>query len=351
MIAYNDLTEKKAKDVELMKQMESITRLQKQSEAMIRENPLAIAIFRADRSILDFNKEYENLWQASREELLQKGLTDFNVKTVKGEDYYASFETKNEAISELEVTLRDGTRRFLTLYQVPVLNSSGEIEVNYYFYVDLTPQRELERYQGTFIRTLVENMKRLGSGDFQLDLAVEPHGIYTRDAHDRFIEINKNLGLTRDAIGAMIQDTQAISDAVESMEVASAHADVISLNLCNVQKGTPLERLWERGEYRPPWLWSAVLAMMEHGSRSGPPLICDPVGAGTRRGPHNCGKCDSEIAGAIRRHALEQDLSVFEGLDCGCRAAWQKVLELEELELRVAAYLIPQSGYLIISIP
>lgn len=127
-----------------------------------------------------------------------------------------------------------------------------------------------------------------------------------------------------------LSEGEAIRDAVASARVASDYADIISLNLCNVQRGTPLERLWERGEYRPPWLWSAQQVLIDYGSRSGPPLICDPVGAGTKRGPHNCGKCDSALAQAIRRHSLEQDLSAFDALSCDCVPAWQKVLDLEE---------------------
>lgn len=124
----------------------------------------------------------------------------------------------------------------------------------------------------------------------------------------------------------LLSEGEALRDAISSARAARKYADVLSLNLCNVQRGTHVERLWERGEYRPPWLWSAVEVLR---SVEGP-IICDPVGAGTRRGPHNCGKCDASIAEAIREHALTQDTSVFKGLDCECKRAWQKVLELEE---------------------
>ncbi len=123
-----------------------------------------------------------------------------------------------------------------------------------------------------------------------------------------------------------LSEGQALKDAVTSAKAARAYADVLSLNLCNVQKGTYVERLWERGGYRPPWLWSAVEVL----KRSPGPIICDPVGAGTRRGPHNCGVCDASIAEAIREHALSQDVSVFECLDCSCKAAWRKALEFED---------------------
>jgi hypothetical protein len=124
----------------------------------------------------------------------------------------------------------------------------------------------------------------------------------------------------------LLSEGAAIRDAISSAKAAGRFADMLSLNLCNIQRGTLVERLWERGEYRPPWLWSAleVLKNVCH------PIICDPVGAGTRRGPHNCGDCDASIAKAIRSHDLTQDSGIFDDLDCKCKITWQKVVELEE---------------------
>jgi len=123
-----------------------------------------------------------------------------------------------------------------------------------------------------------------------------------------------------------LSEGEAIGDAISSARAARPYADVISLNLCNIQKKTPVERLWERGEYRPPWLWSAVEVL-----RNSPgPVICDPVGAGTRRGPHNCGECDAAVAEAIRKFSLTQNPEDLEGLDHWCKAAWGKIVDLEE---------------------
>lgn len=124
----------------------------------------------------------------------------------------------------------------------------------------------------------------------------------------------------------LLSEGEALRDAIASARMARDYADVLSLNLCNVQRNTQVERMWVRGEYRPPWLWSALEVL-----RSVPGLIvCDPVGAGTRRGPHNCGKCDASVAEAIRAHSLSQDRSGFDRLQCTCQAAWRDLMELEE---------------------
>ena len=124
----------------------------------------------------------------------------------------------------------------------------------------------------------------------------------------------------------LLSEGQALRDAIASASAARGHADILSLNLCNVQRNTVVERMWERGEYRPPWLWSALEVL-----KSVPgPIVCDPVGAGTRRGPHNCGLCDDDVAKAIRAHALAQDIAPFQSLDCQCKSTWGELMEVEE---------------------
>ena len=124
----------------------------------------------------------------------------------------------------------------------------------------------------------------------------------------------------------LLTEGQAMRDAIATGLAARPHADMLSLNLCNVQRNTVVERMWQRGEFRPPWLWSALEVL-----KSVPgPIVCDPVGAGTRRGPHNCGECDERIASAIRDHALSQDVGLLRSLDCSCKSTWRELMELEE---------------------
>lgn len=124
-----------------------------------------------------------------------------------------------------------------------------------------------------------------------------------------------------------LSEREAILDVVNSAKKVSRLVDVISINLTNVQKATVVEKLWERNLYRPPWLWSAVEAIKRIESEA--EIICDPVAGGRIRGPHNCGKCDREVASALRLFSLTQDKSVLE-LDCDCKAVWRKTLEIED---------------------
>ncbi|KAF5412645.1 MAG: hypothetical protein C5S47_00915 [Candidatus Methanogasteraceae archaeon] len=123
----------------------------------------------------------------------------------------------------------------------------------------------------------------------------------------------------------------AIRDMVKSVRDVSKYAETVSINLCNVQKGTPLESLKKRGDYRPPWLWSAI-SVLRRAKEENPDLIItsDPVGAGSRHGPHNCGRCDRDAADAITRFSLTQDVSEL-SVECDCLELWRKIVELEDV--------------------
>jgi len=70
-----------------------------------------------------------------------------------------------------------------------------------------------------------------------------------------------------------------------------------------IHKRTLVERLWKLGAYRPPWLWSAVEILKNADAE----IICDLVAAGKIRGPHNCFKCDNQVAKEIREFSLTRD--------------------------------------------
>ncbi|HUV79411.1 MAG TPA: archaeosine biosynthesis radical SAM protein RaSEA [Candidatus Bathyarchaeia archaeon] len=130
-----------------------------------------------------------------------------------------------------------------------------------------------------------------------------------------------------------VSEKKAMEDVIKSAELVSNYSPTISLNLCNIQKYTPLEALWRRGYYRPPWLWSAVEAIKEIKKRN-IVVMSDPVGAGFKRGPHNCGTCDLEIKEAIKTFNITQDVRVLEHLDeneieCECKEVWRALLNYD----------------------
>ncbi|MGP8077484.1 MAG: archaeosine biosynthesis radical SAM protein RaSEA [Thermoplasmata archaeon] len=129
-----------------------------------------------------------------------------------------------------------------------------------------------------------------------------------------------------------LTESESIEDVVRSTEVAAAHFDTLSVNPVHIQNGTVVEWLFHRGRYRPPWLWSVVEALQRGAARrGGVRLVSFPTAGGLRRGPHNCGTCDTAVLRAIEEASLDQAFDRLDGLDCACRARWRAERELEPL--------------------
>ena len=112
--------------------------LKHRADVMIQYNPMAIAILKRDRTRIHINKAYETIWRGTREELLKKKLSDFDIAILSGEHLYACFETKKLAITDCLVTFPDGVKKYLTLNAIPILDKTGEVDGAFYIWIDHT---------------------------------------------------------------------------------------------------------------------------------------------------------------------------------------------------------------------
>ncbi|KAF5084938.1 hypothetical protein DSECCO2_72600 [anaerobic digester metagenome] len=126
-----------------------------------------------------------------------------------------------------------------------------------------------------------------------------------------------------------LTEREARDDMIRSIRDVAPVADSISMNLCTVQSRTEVEHLWKQHAYRPPYLWSVLDVLIS----SPVHILCDPVGGGQMRGPHNCGACDSTIVKGIADYSLSGDVGLLRALaetECRCKEEWEFVLNQEE---------------------
>ena len=99
----------------------------------------------------------------------------------------------------------------------------------------------------------------------------------------------------------------------------------------NVQSRTIVDRLFRRGEYRPPWLWS-VVEVLERTRDLNAHVKSHPTAGGKIRGAHNCGTCDHRVVNAIEEFSLglRDD---FADLSCACQDVWQTYCEAQPFML------------------
>ncbi len=128
----------------------------------------------------------------------------------------------------------------------------------------------------------------------------------------------------------------AFDDALASVEhVMAIGVSTVSINPVAIHAHTVVERLWERGMYRPPWLRTVRLLLQR--AFTSPVrdertlIICDPVAGGKLRGAHDCKDpaCNQRsldaIKAAIEAQAVVPALDpLHAGADggCGCTLQW-----------------------------
>ncbi|HHN81417.1 MAG TPA: TIGR01210 family radical SAM protein [Methanomicrobia archaeon] len=115
---------------------------------------------------------------------------------------------------------------------------------------------------------------------------------------------------------------EAMVDVVDSIRAIEKITDVISINPVSIHKYTPLEQLWRKRSYRPPYLWSLVSCLNEV-RKIGPHVMSHPVAVGRERGIHNCGSCEQEIMKQVETYNLHGSAI---DVSCPCKNEWEREL-------------------------
>ncbi|MBY9006219.1 MAG: archaeosine biosynthesis radical SAM protein RaSEA [Candidatus Lokiarchaeota archaeon] len=121
-----------------------------------------------------------------------------------------------------------------------------------------------------------------------------------------------------------LNEQGAIDDCVHSIKtLLNFNIDTISINPCNIQKGSLVEYLWNQKRYRPPWFYSLFESFKEALKQEDferVRILCDPSGSGSKRGIHNCSskECNGNMKEILQNFILNQDLRELDSLDSEC---------------------------------
>ena len=127
-----------------------------------------------------------------------------------------------------------------------------------------------------------------------------------------------------------LTEKESIKDSIVTIDKIKDMTDIISLNPINVQRNTLIEYLWRRRQYCPTWLWSIIEILKEGKKIVGKKRIkCDIVGGGSFRGANNCKNCNQKILEAISSFSINQEVSIFDDLNCECYEKWLDQLDIE----------------------
>ena len=129
-----------------------------------------------------------------------------------------------------------------------------------------------------------------------------------------------------------LTESGAIEDLSRSIRDCAPYTDVISINPMNIQRGTPVEELFKKGYYRPPWYYSLFRVLENAG---GVEIVSFPSGGSTPRGIHNCRKCDKSMTEILDAYNCSKKVPEVDKLACECKEEWAASLDAEPRSLNV----------------
>ncbi len=134
-----------------------------------------------------------------------------------------------------------------------------------------------------------------------------------------------------------ISEKDSIEDSIYSAnECIKMGCSRISYCPATVHKGTLIELLWKKDQYRPPFLWS-ILKILKMVKTQNPDklIMCDTSGIPSSRGAHNMPNCECNyiIKETIEDFTITQDISIINkalNMECKCKKYWNEFMDFEE---------------------
>jgi len=148
-----------------------------------------------------------------------------------------------------------------------------------------------------------------------------------------------------------LTEKEAIDDAIKTVNYAfKKNTRAVSLEPIFVMKHTLVDFLYQKGRYKPPWLWSVLEVLKKSVSSSREIRINQNENFETTTGyPQNyCEKdCSLNIRKKIFEYNKNLDVSIFDDISCECRNKWEeecKIISPYSLEKRIKLSLEDYNG-------
>ena len=127
----------------------------------------------------------------------------------------------------------------------------------------------------------------------------------------------------------LTSEQEAINEAIETASYCeSIGVDRVSCCPATIHRGTLIEKLWRRGSYQPPWIWSTIEVINTIRQNVEIPALMDTSGFGSRRGPYNCKKCNKDLKHMIINSNFDQSQIEY---DCECKNEWIAEVKFSDL--------------------
>ncbi len=123
-------------------------------QMMIAQNPMPIVVIDSNLNLIDANQAYADLMEVTIAEALSADKSIYTAKTIKGDGPEKIFVLRKKTESELEITLKNGSIKYVEQYGVPLIDGSNNVNIAMLVFCDITKEREEEKEN-------VKNLKKI----------------------------------------------------------------------------------------------------------------------------------------------------------------------------------------------
>ncbi|MDD1678669.1 MAG: PAS domain-containing methyl-accepting chemotaxis protein [Methanomicrobiales archaeon] len=123
-------------------------------------NPLPMVILDNTYHLLDTNHAYEELMRKSKDQLLKMEAKDYRIRFLSGDKTEKTFLEGKTTRCELEIVFKDGMKKVVEQYGVPLARKGGTVFTAFFVFNDITRQREKEMEIQTQMEKVTNLQKR-----------------------------------------------------------------------------------------------------------------------------------------------------------------------------------------------
>ncbi|ABR55638.1 archaeosine biosynthesis radical SAM protein RaSEA [Methanococcus aeolicus] len=255
-------------------------------------------------------------------EELENNSKNYSIKLFTSGSFLDEFEVPNDAMEHIFKTIGELNVKEVAIESRPEYITNETMEL-----IRKHINNDINVEIGVGIETANEEIRNISIHK----------GISNKDIEDAITTANKYaVGIKAYLLikPPFITEKQAMEDSINSAN-KYIEMGVSRISFCpsSIHKGSLVELLWKKNQYRPPFLWTVIEILKEVKSKNPDKLImCDTSGIPSNRGAHNkidC-ECNYKIKEALGDYTLTQDLSLIENIDCECKTYWAEFMKYEE---------------------
>jgi methyl-accepting chemotaxis protein len=177
-------------------------------EALLDAIPFPISVTDNDMKWTFINRPVERVMDLKREEILGQSCVNWNADICNTEN--CSIARLRNGYSQ---TFFDHQGMHFQADTSYIHNIKGEVVGHIELMQDITAKTKSVDYQKDEVERLAGNLQLLAKGRLDLDLNVAEGDEYTQVERENFTQINQNLQLVKDALGALIEDANLLERA------------------------------------------------------------------------------------------------------------------------------------------